>query len=110
MIVQLPIDGEKSPFFSFSTELDGVSYGFEFRWNTRSAQWVMSLFDGAGQPVAIGLRVVVNIPLLFRYRSLAGVPNGELVAIDTSGKNQDPTFSSFGVGVVIRYVSRSEIQ
>ena len=110
MIVQLPINGEKSPFFSFSTELDGVSYGFEFRWNTRAEQWLMSLFDGAGQPVAIGLRVVVNIPLLFRYRALAGTPNGELVAIDTSGKNKDPSFGDFGISIVVRYLSASEIQ
>lgn len=108
MIVQLPIVQE-GPFFGFGTELDGVTYRFSFRWNDRLAQWVMDLADGDGNALVSGLRVVIDTPLLRRFRGRAGMPPGELIAVDTEDTLRDADLEDLGRRVAVFYLSGDEI-
>lgn len=84
MAVNLPLQPD-GPWFEFATELEGVTYTFTFRWNDRQEAWSMDIGDGEGNLLAAGIKVVVDVPLLFTLRLLPGLPPGELMVIDTQG-------------------------
>jgi hypothetical protein len=107
VIVELPIRQE-GPYFGFSTELDGVSYGLTFRWNDRVEQWVMDVADGEGTVIVAGIRVVIDTPLLLRYQGRASVPPGEIIAVDTGGKSAESDLEAIGRRVVLYYLSVEE--
>lgn len=102
--VRLPVTGE-TPHFAFTTELDGATWGFEFRWNHRAEQWIMTMLDGDGNVLVSGIRVFVNLPLLDRFRAYGTLPPGDIVALDESGANLDPGFADLGRRVMLYYVS-----
>lgn len=104
--VQLPLRSD-APFFDFSVELDGVSYGFAFAWNTRSQQWTVQLLTAEEDPVAVS-PLVIDLPLFFRSRD-ARKPPGLLLAVDTSGEGADPGLHDLGSRVVVIYFERSEL-
>lgn len=106
MIVDLPIKQEGA-HFGFSCELEGVTYGFVFRWNDRAEQWILDLYDGDGVRLVSGVRVVVNVPLL--RTGVAGLPPGLLSAVDTNGGNVDPGFADLGRRVVVSYAPLEDL-
>lgn len=107
MIVELPIRQE-GPYFRFTTELDGVSYSLTFRWNDRVGQWVMDLADGEGAPIVSGIRVVLDTPLLLRFKGRASVPPGDLIAVDSGGASKEAELEDLGRRVLIFYLSAEE--
>jgi len=108
MILQLPINQEGAQF-QFSTELDGTTFGLLFRWNDRVGQWSMDVLDGEGVAIVTGIRVVLDVPLLSRYRGLAATPPGDIIAVDTSGTQTEAGFEDIGRRVVLYYLSQEEI-
>jgi hypothetical protein len=107
MIVDLPITQEGA-HFGFGVELSGRSYGFTFRWNDRLEQWCLDVLDGDGARIVSGVRVVVGVPLLQRFRNPA-LPPGLLAAIDTDGGNVDPGFADLGRRVVLSYADLEDL-
>lgn len=108
MILKLPVLQE-GPLFGFSVELEGVNYGFTFRWNERSSQWSMDVADGDGNLLVAGIRVVVDVPMLLRYRSIPRLPPGDIVAVDSTDQSRDPDFEDLGRRVEVFYISSDEI-
>lgn len=106
MSIRLPIKQEGS-HFAFSTQLDDLAFGFEFRWNDREEAWFMSVKDGEGESIVDGVKVVVNIPLL-NFFTDPRLPIGVLMALDTAGNNQDAGFADLGRRVVVSYAPASE--
>lgn len=103
----LPID-QQGPHFNFVTELDQVSYGFTFRWNTRDECWRLDLADGNGDPIVSGRKVLINQSLL---QGAGGdrLPPGKLIAFDTGGQNLNPGFEDLGRRVVLTYFTAAEL-
>lgn len=88
--------------YSFTTQLDGVTFGLEFSWNARGEYWSFVIYDAAGNPLV--RRVVrVSWPLLARFKN-ARLPRGELVAMDTSGQDLDPGLTELGDGARVQLV------
>jgi hypothetical protein len=110
MTVQLPVVQE-GPHFSFNCELDGVTYGFSFRWNDRDSAWFLDIADGGGTPMLSGIRVVINLLLLRAIRGVSGLalPPGDLIALDTTGQGLDAAFEDLGRRVQILYLTQAEI-
>lgn len=106
-MIDLPIIQE-GPHFRFVTELEGLAYSFEFRWNDREEAWFLTVGDGEGNPLAAGVRVVVNFPLLNRFRNPA-LPPGFLIAVDTEATERDPGFEDLGRRVVLTYATAAEL-
>lgn len=100
---------QDSPYFKFTTELDGVSYTLSFRWNRRAAQWVLDFGDGDGAVIKVGIRCVVNVLLLARNGGQLGLPPGYLLFYDTAGAGRDMEYSDLGRRVVLVYLSASEL-
>jgi hypothetical protein len=88
-------------------ELDGVVYEFDVTWNQRDGAWYLSLSDAEGKPIASGLRIVVDFPLL-HYVGHPDKPPGTLMAIDTSGSGVDPGLSELGGRVQLVYHAATE--
>ncbi|MFZ5440457.1 MAG: phage baseplate plug family protein [Myxococcota bacterium] len=107
-MIQLPIT-QSSSHFSFATELDGRTWQFTFRWNHRAEQWVMSIADSEGNQVLTGLRVVIDFPLLARFRGREALPAGDIVARRTSGAKADPGFEDLGRSVQLYYLSADDL-
>lgn len=91
--LQLPSD---TPSFQVDTQLDGVLYRFDFRWNSRDEQWAFDLADSAGDPIVSGVAVVVDFPLMRRANHDPRLPRGCLTAVDTGGLNVDPGLTDLG--------------
>ena len=106
-MVLLPILAQGA-HFTFSTELDGVSFGFEFRWNNRDSGWYMFLYDGNGDPIAQNVRVAVKTSLL-GPTIRAGFPTGYLIAKDTTGQDAEAGLTDLGARVKIGFISASEL-
>lgn len=106
MSVRLPIT-QDGAHFSFTCELDGVTYYFEFRWNDRDSSWFMTVGDGEGTTIVAGVKVVINMPLL-NFFTDDQLPLGSLIATDTGGTDLDAGFGDLGRRVIVTYLSPGE--
>lgn len=100
--VALPIIAGRA-WYDYRVSLSGTKYTVELRWNSRSEHWTLSLYTADGDPIVVGRRVVVGIPLFRRYRD-DRLPAGTLVAVDTTDREQDPGFNDLGNRVQLVYL------
>lgn len=107
-MVTLPIT-QRSAQFRFACELDGVTYVLGFRYNDRDGIWRLDIGDANNTPLALGLALVTNMPLLRAVRTLPGLPPGELMVIDTASGDTDPTFDSIGRRHLVMYATLAEV-
>lgn len=106
-MTDLPIV-QTSPWFVFSTELNQVTYGFEFRWNDREGAWYVTLLDGQSNVLVAGRKVVLG-PLFSRYRGVPGVwQDADIFVTDTSFGGLDPSYTDLGRRVVLTYATYEE--
>lgn len=85
--------GQNAPWFRFKITLSGVRYTLEARFNLRMDRWILSIMDAAGAPILMGIPLLIQRPLT-QYPTLA-LPPGDMFAVDRSGKDLQPTISSF---------------
>ncbi len=107
MSVKIPIK-PVGALFSFTIELEGVTYALTFRWNDRDEAWFMDIGDGAGADIITGIRVVIRQGLLGRAASSL-LPPGEIMAFDTSDTNVEATFEDFGLRVQLVYLTAADL-
>jgi hypothetical protein len=93
-MIVIPIEAGL-PNQEMNIALDGVSFVLRFFWNERDESWYWELFDGARAPIWCGARIATGA-LLLQQCVAPNRPKGELVAIDTRGKDLDPTLDDFG--------------
>lgn len=91
--LQLPSD---TPSFQVDTQLDGVLYRFDFRWNSRDSQWTFDVADADGDAIVSGVAVVVDFPLMRRAMHDPRMPPGALFAVDTANTQTDPGLADLG--------------
>jgi hypothetical protein len=84
------------------TLLDGREYVLAFDWSARESEWYLSIFDQDENPLALGIKVVVGLPLLYRETNPA-LPPGLLAAIDLARGDLDPAVDDFGTRVLLLY-------
>lgn len=99
-----------APFYDFEIDLDLRTFAFEFRWNERAGSWFMQIRDLAGNILLAGRRVVLDLPLLARFRD-PRLPDGELLVIDTTGQQREPGLDELGPDArcKVLYFSRAEL-
>ncbi len=100
-VLRLPTRTD-SPRYSFSCELDSVTFNFAFEWNDRDAGWYMSIADVDGVQLLGCRRIVLNYPLIALHRN-PRLPPGQLVAIDTSNTDTEPGLADLGGRVKLLY-------
>lgn len=86
MILQIPM----SDFADFTEEvtLDERPYVLRFRWNTRGAFWVMSIFDRDNVLLVDGIKLVIGFPLIKQYSNTL-MPPGMFYCLDTNATTQN---------------------
>jgi hypothetical protein len=109
MILELYVRNDE-PHYSYQTDLDGETYGFELRWNTRDSGWYLTIRDAEENVLLAGIRLVVGFPLLRRFRDFR-LPPGELEAVDTNttGQAADPGLADLGQRVLLVYTSPEDL-
>lgn len=107
MAVVIPIVADV-PDFDLQVELDGTTYTLEFQWNERDEGWYLTTKTAEDDIIVAGRRVVLDMPLLSRFAD-DRLPDGVLVAIDTSGTGAEPGYEDLGRRVLLLYHPRSEI-
>ena len=79
-VLEIPLQSGMT-HFTQQTELDGKTYTFEVEWIERDKFWTLHIGDENGNPLACGIKVVTDWPLLRRD---IGVLPGQLIAVDPS--------------------------
>lgn len=94
--------------YDFVQTLEGKTYRFEFRWNLRDEAWYFDLRLNDGTDICNGQKVVLRIPLCLRSKDPNLFP-GVLMAIDTSGKDEEAKIDDLGSRVKILYYELSDV-
>jgi hypothetical protein len=108
MAVVLPVVSQGA-HFGVTTELENITYAFDFRWNWRDSGWYFNLLDGEGVLLVAGVRVVLNTSLLKSFRKSGVVPPGALVAVDTGGQELEAGQDDFGSRVKLYYFTEADL-
>lgn len=90
----IPI-AQSDPNQEFAVQLDGEEFVFFILWNSVDESWYLELYTSALEPVLVGHKICVGVPLL-RDCSSTLKPLGELIAIDTENTDTDPGLDDFG--------------
>jgi Domain of unknown function (DUF6983) len=90
------------------TTLSGRDYVFTFHWNARESAWYFDLADQDEVLIVTSRKVTVAFPLITRCVDERR-PEGMLIAIDSTGHNQDPGLDDFGTRVKLFYLEKSDV-
>lgn len=104
----LPLKNDGTQRFSFTVSLNQVVFGFEFAWNSIGNFWTMILSDSSGD-ILVARKVVLGMPLLFRYASDDRFPTGDLIVLDTSGQDLDPGLYDLSSRVQVLFSSVEDL-
>jgi hypothetical protein len=108
MALRMPIVARAGePGISFTVELDGDVFRVALRYNDRDDRFYMSIYDEDDAPIAIGLKVVLDTPMM-QHVVDARRPRGEFVAVDVAGSTTEPNLTTLGARVDLLFVSWAE--
>jgi len=99
--VILPFDSF-SPFYTFSTTIEGADYVFKVRWNNRDKAWYFDVLETDGTtPIAQGLKINLGV-IIGRWCRHKLFRTGIIVAVDLSDAGRDATVDDLGTRVVVQ--------
>ncbi len=88
------------------TQLDGVEYSLQFRYNFRRELWTFSVVALDGTPLLMGQTVHVGIVL---NRRAVGGPPGLLLAISETDDIASPGLTELGERIKLCYLTVDEV-
>ncbi len=97
------------PSFSQEVTIDGISYLFEFFWNSRGEHWTMSIFNRDQLPLVVGIRLVLLYGLISQYVD-RGLPPGEIYVIDLSDNTEEIKQNDFDSRLYLTYFTEEEVE
>ena len=92
------------PSYRLRTVLDQREYILELRWSMREERWYLDLRDTNGDLLVGPIKLVVGWPLLYRYRTVEGMPPGDLLVVDGRAAPADPTLDDLGASLQLVYI------
>ena len=90
------------PNYNERVDLEGTTYIFKFRFNSRWQTWIMDILTADEDNILVGVPIHVNLPLISKIRD-ERLPQGFLFAINIENTYQDPTEDNFGQNVLLLY-------
>jgi hypothetical protein len=110
---ELPIDAvEKN--YQVTTVLEGDTFTFVVRWNAGRppelpGAWFFDLYDVDGVIILAGVRIVLGT--IFGRRSVdPRMPNGAIIASDTSGNDEEAGRDDLGSRVRLYYIPAADLE
>lgn len=88
----------EDPYYQQRTRIEGRDYVLSFAYNEREERWYLTISDEEEDPIATGVKLVSNWPLLGPYRYDDRCPPGELAVSDISGDGSPPAQLELGEG------------
>ena len=76
------------PDYVITADLGGTDFGLHLSWNTRDSRWYLEILTAAGATLVAGIGVVVDYPVNLRF-SIAGMPEGYLIFLDTTDSSTE---------------------
>jgi hypothetical protein len=95
-------------FFRVGTVLDGSTYIFDVRWNSREQAFFFDVLEVDETPIASGSKIVLGT-YLCRTSNHPLFATGVMVAIDLSGELREATLDDLGTRVVVRRFTGPEM-
>lgn len=87
------------PFYTSSVTLDGKEYLFDFRYNSRTETWGVSIASQDGTKLISGLQCIVGRRLLAPYRYIDELPPGEILVTSGGPDTWPPGLEELGPGL-----------
>lgn len=107
MALVLPFDSS-SPYYTFTTTIEGAEYRFNVRWNGRDAAWYFDVLELDNTPIVHGVKVVLGC-YLGRHTNHPLFRQGVIVATDLSSAGRDATVDDLGTRVVVMRLTIAEV-
>jgi len=108
-MVQIPFFNATS--FSQDISLDGTTYRMKIVWNTRGEFWTLSLFTLQDVPILLGIKLVLDSDLLVPYKTVQGIPPGDMIVFDPTNNRSRISFEDFlsTRGLELLYATEVEV-
>jgi hypothetical protein len=100
-LIELPLRNDV-PAFTFQTDLDGTTYTFKFRYNSRMDRWAFDILTANEAPIVSGVLVVTGTLLLERF-SDPRLPQGDMFVLNKADENASPGRDDLQKNVFILY-------
>jgi hypothetical protein len=98
MSVIVPFTSDDSAY-TFECPLNGISYRFDVRWNTRGGFWLFDLYRASDDTLLVaGVPILLGGNLLGAYRYL-GI--GGLFAVDMGSSTQNGSVNDVATNVLV---------
>lgn len=108
-IIEIPLDSTLT-YYDEIIQLESLEYLFEFAWSDRDSAFYLNLYDQDGNPLAIGIKLLLNVDLLRRF-PVATMPPGKLICVDagSAGNGVDIAQpSDLGTRVFLEYITSDD--
>ncbi len=89
--------------YSFSVDLDNITYNFNFKFNDRTNLWSIDISNDAEVLLVAGIPLFVKQDLLQFFRHESRLPQGTLFAANLVNENLPPDRDNLGTEVVLLY-------
>jgi hypothetical protein len=108
-MLKIPTFQNQSSDFTQRVTLDELEISLRFAWNTKSEYWMLNEYkEIESGKIFNGSKVVYNYPLLYQFpTSLSGQL---IVLLQDSSLGTAITYSSFGAGHNLFYISEEEFE
>jgi hypothetical protein len=93
--------------FTQEVTLEGVPYRMVFKWNSRGAFMTLDFETAAGEMLVAGMKLPLNTAPL-RMHPGRGLPPGELLMIDSAGRNAKITLDDIEKRIDLVYLTEDE--
>lgn len=100
-LIQLPLRNDV-PAFTFQTDLDGTTYIFKFRYNSRMDRWAFDIMAANEDPIISGIPVLTGTSLLTRFQD-DRLPPGDLFVLNKEDETVSPGRNDLQENVFILY-------
>lgn len=108
-VLEIPVRSDLDRY-SMTVTIEGTEYRLALSFNTRDDRWYLSVGLTDGTPLASGIPVIVDTPLLARWAANPDLPaDGFLMAVDTTGESEEAAKEDLGDRVKLLWVPLEDL-
>lgn len=100
-MLEIPVRNDL-PAYEFTILIENRVYAFSFRYNFRMKRWIMDIKTSDGEPLVMGILILVEQSLLGRFKN-EELPEGMLIALNLGREHVNPEREDFGENVKLLY-------
>lgn len=107
LVLDTSVDPEVFAYEQF-VDLEERTYLFRLDWNEREEAWSLSIYDQDEDPIVTGKAVRIGVSLL-RGEVDSRLPQGVLIAVDTTEQHGEAGVSDLGGRVKLLYAEAASL-